>query len=76
MRDFSEYHNSNLIDRWLSENNYVFGTANNNYQKGAGYGFFGSAVYSRVTGDGIGDGHRTGDGNNVYPYQLIQYWHI
>ena len=76
MRDFSEYYNSNLINRWFSENNYVFGRANNNYQKGAGYGFYGSAFYCCETGDGLGYGHRTGDGDNVYPHQLIQYWPI
>ena len=74
MVKFEVYCITCLEDRWLTENYILFGDSISEYQGGAGYGMFGSTVYSGPKGDGHGYGHTTGNGNEVYPYQLVQYW--
>ena len=76
MGKFIDYSYSYLEDRWLSENRNVFGHKTNEYQKGFGFGFYGSSFYCRPEGNGVGYGYYSGNENNIYPYQLIQYWPI
>ena len=74
MKKFEIYYNTGLEDRWLTENFIIFGDTISDYQGGYGYGMYGSTLYCSSSGGGHGYGHDSGNGNDVYPYQLIQYW--
>lgn len=74
MEKFKTYESTDIEFRWFYENKCVFGSENNDYQEGFGYGIYGSSVYCRKTGDGEGHGNNNGDGISCYPHQLIQYW--
>jgi len=74
MVKFETYYNTCLEDRWLTENYILFGDTISDYQRGHGYGMYGTTIYSGSYGNGHGFGHATGNGNELYPYQLVQYW--
>ena len=74
MGKFKIYESTDLESRLFFENKCVFGSENNDYQEGFGYGIYGSSVYCRKTGDGGGHGYDNEAGSRYYPTELIQYW--
>lgn len=74
MRTFKRYNQTEFENTFLSDNRVVFGTANNDFQKGFGHGEVYGTSYCNDSGGGTGYGSSKGDGYGVYPYQLIQFW--
>lgn len=74
MRTFERYTETEFEITFRSDNIVVFGTSNNDFQKGFGHGEVYGTGYCNTSGGGTGFGCSKGSGYNVYPYQLIQFW--
>lgn len=74
MRCFEIYTITDFEAVLREDNEIVFGERNNQYQDGHGHGLIFGSIYNNPQGGGEGDGFHFGEGNKVYPYELIQYW--
>ena len=75
MKKFGPYLNTNseqISQKWLDRLN--FGDAYSPFCSGAGYGFIYGGTYCSMDGRGEGSGFYSGDGSQIYPFELIQYW--
>lgn len=74
MRCFELYTITNFEAVLREDNDIIFGDVNNQYQDGHGHGFIFGTIYNNPQGGGEGSGFIDGDGIEVYPFELIQYW--